>query len=231
MKTHTVFACESQPIAVEGLQRVLESCSDLQWLGHAPTTAEALSKARECHPDIVVVDQAPGLKHVIAFVSTLQAELPAASCVLWVNEMTHLEAFRLLQAGARGLIRRDAPVSDLLACFRAVASGKVWIGDPQTREVTTRNAARSGVRLTPRERDIIGLVSQGLKNREIADRLSITPGTVKVHLMHIFEKTGAEDRFSLALNARWLLGDRQEAEVEAAARQLAHAGDGIEVRG
>jgi len=203
----------------------------LRWLGCAPTIAEALSKARECHPDVVIVDQAPGLKQVTAFVSTLQAELPAANCVLWINELTHLEAFRLLQAGARGLIRRNAPVSDLLECLRAVVSGKVWIRDPQARDVTSRNTARPGARLTPRERDIIGLVSQGLKNREIADRLSITPGTVKVHLMHIFEKTGAEDRFSLALNARWLLGDRPEAELQAAAGQLAHAGDGIGVRG
>ena len=64
---------------------------------------------------------------------------------------------------------------------------------------------RGALRLTSREREIVALVKLGLKNREIADRLSITSGTVKVHLMHIFEKTGARDRFELGLQAVKLL--------------------------
>ena len=64
----------------------------------------------------------------------------------------------------------------------------------------------ASVRITPREREIIQLICQGLKNREIAEILGITSGTVKVHLMHIFEKTGTKDRFQLALKARQVFG-------------------------
>ena len=62
------------------------------------------------------------------------------------------------------------------------------------------------MKLTPREREIAICVCRGLRNREIGERLTITPGTVKVHLMHIFEKTGVKDRFELALRGRQILG-------------------------
>jgi len=97
----------------------------------------------------------------------------------------------------------------LLECLRAVAQGAVWInGHAKAPEPVPR---RGPPRLTRRERDIVRLVADGLKNREIAEALSISPGTVKVHLMHIFEKAGVGDRLQLALLARRLLSlDREE---------------------
>ena len=73
---------------------------------------------------------------------------------------------------------------------------------------------RSSPRLTPREKDIVHHVCGGLKNKEIAEALAITPGTVKVHLMHIFEKTGVKDRFELAVQGRRLLGTDHASPVE-----------------
>ena len=71
-------------------------------------------------------------------------------------------------------------------------------------------------RLTPREQEIVALICRGMKNKQIADKLSITTGTVKVHLMHIFEKTGVKDRFELALEAHKLVGMETMEEAESA---------------
>jgi DNA-binding NarL/FixJ family response regulator len=80
----------------------------------------------------------------------------------------------------------------------------VWIeGSP---EQSPDGDRRSAPRLTPREKQIVQQICEGLKNKEIAQTLSITAGTVKVHLMHIFEKTGVKDRFELAIQGRKLLG-------------------------
>jgi DNA-binding NarL/FixJ family response regulator len=81
----------------------------------------------------------------------------------------------------------------------------VWI-ENSTPESNGNSERRSSPRLTPREKEIVHHVCGGLKNKEIAGQLSITAGTVKVHLMHIFEKTGVKDRFELAVQGRRLLG-------------------------
>jgi two-component system nitrate/nitrite response regulator NarL len=86
-----------------------------------------------------------------------------------------------------------------------VANGNVWIeGSPE--QSSDGAERRSAPRLTPREKQIVQQICEGHKNKEIAQVLSITAGTVKVHLMHIFEKTGVKDRFELAIQGRKLLG-------------------------
>jgi DNA-binding NarL/FixJ family response regulator len=102
-------------------------------------------------------------------------------------------------------VRKTAPVERLLECLRGVAEGQIWLEDTNA-ERLRKQQRRTLPRMTPRERQIVELVCRGLKNKEIAAELSITPGTVKVHLMHIFEKAGVKDRFQLALQGRQLLG-------------------------
>jgi DNA-binding NarL/FixJ family response regulator len=125
--------------------------------------------------------------------------------VLWVRELAEFEANRALQLGAMGVLAKSRPVEDLFACLRAVAGGQLWIDEALSREGDGRPGPRKPPRLTPREREVLALVSQGLRNTQIAEALSISPGTVKVHLMHVFEKTGAQDRFDLAIRSRKLL--------------------------
>jgi len=105
---------------------------------------------------------------------------------------------RFLQSGARGIVRKSADVGSLLACLRAVAGGRSWMQDSVFRDaVLPESPMRSD--LTPREQQVMELVEQGYKNREIAQELGIRPGTVKIHLKHIFEKTGVHGRHGLAL--------------------------------
>jgi DNA-binding NarL/FixJ family response regulator len=206
----SIYACESQPIVVEGLIRVFDACTDIHLAGHSPEVSISINDVLLRPVDVLLVGQPPTARSVLPLLAQVRdAQIPAR-VVLWVGEMSEMDAFRALQMGARGVITRVQPVSSLIECVRTVARGAVWIDGASKTTVETSARRGTALRLTRREREIIECVCKGLKNREIAEALSITPGTVKVHLMHIFEKTGAKDRFQLALQGRQLLGTGPE---------------------
>ena len=201
----SVFACEAQPIVLEGLAKVLAGCEDLDFAGSAPALGETFVAVRQNQADIVLVDHSAGLKAVFEFIADLKGAAATCQPVLWVHDLADVDCFRALRCRARGIVKKTLPVSALLDCLRSVAGGNVWIeGSPeQSGDSADR---RSAPRLTPREKQIVHQICEGQKNKEIAEALSITAGTVKVHLMHIFEKTGVKDRFELAIQGRKLLG-------------------------
>lgn len=208
-----VFACEAQPIVLEGLARVLAQDSEFESVGATSNLSEALDAVRERHPDVLLVDQSAGLKQIFQFVSDVKSTWPQCYPILWVNDLAEIDCFRALQLGARGILRKTVPVASVRACLRAVSQGEVWIESSLSDRSVSTLDRRTAPRLTPREKDIVHHVCGGLKNKEIAEALAITPGTVKVHLMHIFEKTGVKDRFELAIQGRRLLGIDQLSEV------------------
>jgi two-component system nitrate/nitrite response regulator NarL len=201
----SVFACESQPIVLEGLAKVLSEREDFDYVGSAPAFGDTFAALRQSQPDIVLLDHSAGLKAVFEFISDVKNVSVRCQPVLWVHDLADVDCFRALRCGARGILKKTLPVAALIECLRAVASGNVWIeGSPeQSLDGADR---RSTPRLTPREKQIVHQICEGQKNKEIAEALSITAGTVKVHLMHIFEKTGVKDRFELAIQGRKLLG-------------------------
>ncbi len=211
MNQLTIFAYESQPIVVEGLMKVISGCEDMQYLGSASSLSDALEALREHHPDILMVDQTAGLKAVFQFIVDAKNTWARCQPILWVNDLAEIDCFRALQLGARGILKKTLPVEAMIDCLRSVGHGNVWIESSQP-DASGSGERRASPRLTPREKEIVHHVCGGLKNREIASALAITAGTVKVHLMHIFEKTGVKDRFELAVHGRRLVG-------------FAHAGD------
>ncbi len=208
-----VFACEAQPIVLEGLSKVLGETPELDYLGSTSSLNEALDFVRQHHPDVLLVDQSAGLKLVFQFVSDVKSTWPRCQPVLWVNDLAEVDCFRALQLGARGILKKTVPVSAMLECLRAVSHGDVWIESSLSDHAVGSMDRRNTPRLTPREREIVHHVCVGLKNKEIAEALAITPGTVKVHLMHIFEKTGVKDRFELAVHGRRMLGADHATEM------------------
>jgi DNA-binding NarL/FixJ family response regulator len=182
----------------------------MQLAGHSFDPAEAQVAISRLAPDVVLL----GHSHVgRTLLGDLQriAGTAQTAIVLWVTEFPDLDCLRALQMGAKGVIRKTAPVERLLECLRSVAEGQIWLEDTNA-ERLRKQQRRTLPRMTPRERQIVELVCRGLKNKEIAAELSITPGTVKVHLMHIFEKAGVKDRFQLALQGRQLLGFENSTE-------------------
>jgi DNA-binding NarL/FixJ family response regulator len=210
-----VFACEAQPVAAEGLSKVLATCDDLEFVGSSTNLSEALEAVRGLQPDILLVDQTAGLKVVFQFLSDVRSTRPQCQPVLWVSDLAEIDCFRALQLGARGILKKTFPVDVVIQCLRSVGQGNIWIES----SLSGHDAAferRSSPRLTPREREIVHHVCAGMKNKEIAAALTITAGTVKVHLMHIFEKTGVKDRFELAVHGRRLLGVEHANEMSRA---------------
>lgn len=199
-----VSICETQPLTVHGLQHLLETTDDLAFGSAHASPAEWMLSAGADRTDVLIIDKGLGAKTVLDALNQLPAEhgqnrstVPAV--VVWGMSVTEAEALRFLQSGAKGIIRKSADTPTVLACLRAVSQGRSWMQDSVFRE---SSALETQVRtdLTPREHQVMELVEQGFKNREIAQELGIRPGTVKIHLKHIFEKTGVRGRHGLALN-------------------------------
>lgn len=194
-----VGICDTQPVTIEGFRGVLEGCCDLRLAATASALDKALHSFVSEPPGVVIVDKAFGMPSVVEWVSDLSGLRPEVATVVWGGSVSEAEALRFLKAGARGVIRKTAPVAMVMSCLRAVAAGSTWMeeglfGEPRRNDLFPRSE------LTQREKQVAELVQRGLKNREIGRELGICPGTVKIHLKHIFEKTGARGRYSLALS-------------------------------
>lgn len=195
----TVAICETQPVTAEGLRSLLQDHERLECTWAVGSLAVGLQIARQQTPDILILDKGFGLQAVFDVLAELRAFSAPPKAVVWSVSMTEADALRLLQVGARGIVRKTAGLPTLLACLEAVAAGNTWMEDCVFRE-TSRLEPNSHSDLTARENQVLELVEQGLKNRQIAAELGIRPGTVKIHLKHIFEKTGVRGRYGLALN-------------------------------
>ncbi len=161
MNRLTIFACESQPIVLEGLAKVLSNCDDLEYIGAASSLNDALEWLRDRHPDVILVDQSPGLKVVFQFISDVRSTWARCQPVLWVNDLAEIDCFRALQLGARGILKKTLPVESVLECLRSVARGNVWIESSLSDHVMGSIDRRSAPRLTPREKEIVHHVCGG----------------------------------------------------------------------
>ena len=199
-----VSICETQPLTVKGLLHLRESTDDLEFGSSHGSPAEWMLSAGAEKTDVLIIDKGLGAKTVLDALAQLPTDNGAAraivpAVVVWGMSITEAEALKFLQTGAKGIVRKSADTDIVLACLRAVAQGRSWMQDSVFREAAV---LESQIRtdLTPREHQVMELVEQGFKNREIAQELGIRPGTVKIHLKHIFEKTGVRGRHGLALN-------------------------------
>jgi DNA-binding NarL/FixJ family response regulator len=159
----------------------------------APTVSDSPMRI-----DAIVIDKALGLSDVMATLQKLTSTSHPTPAVVWGSAISEPEALRLLQAGAKGILRRTSESGTLVTCLRAVTSGGTWMEDGifgSTEKLYNRRRSE----LTHRESEVVVLVEKGLRNRDIARVLGIQTGTVKIHLKHIFEKTGVRGRYGLAL--------------------------------
>lgn len=209
-----IALCETQPATAEGVRSVIEQAEGLQCAWAAPHLPLAIQLARQASVDVLLLDKHFGQQLVVRAIEDLANTCPATAIIVWGASITEAEALRFLQAGARGLLRKTASLATIEQCLRTVAGGGIWVDDAVQPSMPERKD--TGLpQLTPRESQVLELVRQGLRNREIAAALGIRPGTVKIHLKHIFEKTGIHGRYSLALNlmTRKDTGLAQRAEV------------------
>jgi len=195
----TVSVCETQPISSEGLRSLVEKNPELKFGWAAESLTEAARMAESDPPAMLVMDKGFGVQTVLAWIHQVREAGVSSEVAMWGVTISEAEALRLLQNGVRGILRKTAPPHAVLACLRAVADGTSWIEESLFQD-QPRRERHPRSELTPREQQVLDLVEQGLKNKEIGRQLGIRPGTVKIHLKHIFEKTGVRGRYGLALS-------------------------------
>jgi two-component system, NarL family, nitrate/nitrite response regulator NarL len=195
-----VCVCDTQPVTAEGVRTLLTGSAEMRFTESADSLAQALDLVRRTAPDVLMLDKAFGMQAILEWLIDIKesAEKPTA-IVIWGVSISEAEALRYLQAGARGILRKTAGIPVVLACLRTVALGRSWMEDCVFRD-SARSDRYPRSELTAREQQVLELVEQGHKNKEIANELGIRPGTVKIHLKHIFEKTGVRGRYGLALS-------------------------------
>src|SRR5450759_3642710 len=195
----TLAVCDPEPVAMEGLRRLMESIDGPRVVAVETNMESAVTAVRKLQPSLLVVDKVFGLPTLTSWVRLLHTAEEPTAVIVWGTLMSESEALRFLQAGVAGVIRKTAPLAELAGCIRTVAAGgngveRGVLRDPRLPLRTGRSA------LTPRENEVMDLVERGYKNREIGQSLGIRTGTVKIHLKHIFEKTGIRGRYGLALS-------------------------------
>jgi two-component system nitrate/nitrite response regulator NarL len=195
----TVAVCETQPLTTAGVRAVLNACPDLEFTWSVSSLDEGVRMFRQQPPRVVLADKGLGINGLLHWILNLRATPATTAVVIWGNSLTEAEALRFVQAGAKGVIRKAVNPETLLACLRSAGAGSTWMEDVIFR-ASPRATRSTHSDLTPREAQVFDLVEQGLTNGEIARELGIRPGTVKIHLKHLYEKTGIRSRYHLALS-------------------------------
>ncbi|HYF63246.1 MAG TPA: response regulator transcription factor [Herpetosiphonaceae bacterium] len=209
-----IVLVDDQTLIRQGIQTLLELEPDLKVVGVAGNGREALAVVERSQPDVVLMDvRMPELDGVAA-----TRELVAANPALGVIILTTFDddeyIFEGLKAGARGYLLKDISSDDMAAAIRTVAAGEALIQPSIARKVVAefgRLASRPAERgpalespLTERELEVLRGLAAGLSNREIADKLVITEGTVKNHVSNLLGKLDVRDRTQAVLKAQSL---------------------------
>jgi DNA-binding NarL/FixJ family response regulator len=195
-----------------GLRRLFEDHRDIAVDGEAANGEQVLALAERLRPEVIVVDvDLPGLDGFEATRRVLaQPGAEALGVVLLIDADSDEAVFAALEAGASAVLLRDSDAPELLHAVRVAAGGGAMLGPELTRTLVTRLLTHGPARgrmaaelseLTPREREVMGLVALGLSNDEIAERLVVTAATAKTHVSRARRKLGARDRAQLVVYA------------------------------
>ena len=203
-----VVLVDDHPIVLQGLRHLFERHDEFEVLACCPDGESAIAAVRSDKPDVLVLDlRMPG-PNGLDVLRTLFNEQAGCRTVLLTAAISDDQVLEAVKLGAAGLVLKESAPETLLECVRKVHAGEQWIDrDSVTRALSTvldREAAEKEAShtLTPREIEIVRMVAHGLRNRAIAERLSISEGTVKVHLHNIYEKFGVDGRLELLLAAQ-----------------------------
>ena len=186
-----VFSVDDHPLLREGISALINSQPDMVLVGHATTGREAIQRFREFHPDVTLMDlRLPDVSGIDAMIA-IRTDFPNARIIMLTTFEGDVEIQRALAAGARGYMLKSMAPHDLIDAVRQVHAGRKRI----PAEIAAHLAEHLGDELlTDRERDVLRHVASGSRNRDIGERLLISEETVKVHIKHIMEKLGANDR-------------------------------------
>lgn len=217
-----VLLVDDQTLIRQGIRLLLEIEPDIQVVGQAADGRAALEQVETLHPDVVLMDVRMPEMDGVAATRTLSARHPEVKVIILTTFEDDETVFEGLKAGARGYLLKDISSEEMAQAVRKVAAGEALIQSRITRKVLaefSRLAAATAhqastktgpgtqalpVALTERELEVLQVLARGLSNREIADLLVITEGTVKNHVSSLIDKMGVRDRTQAVLKAQEL---------------------------
>jgi DNA-binding NarL/FixJ family response regulator len=204
-ETIRIVLVDDEQMVRQGLRMILESEDGFEVVGEAGDGAAAVNEVKRLDPDVVLMDiQMPGVNGLDATRQIVSLGREGSSRVLVLTTFDLDEyVYEALRAGASGFLLKRTPAEDLVAGVRVVAAGEALLSPSVTKRLIGEFARRPSTDrpspavlddLTDREREVLGLIAQGLSNREIAEKLFLSEGTVKTHIKRIFFKLDLRDR-------------------------------------
>ena len=203
-----VLIADDHAIFRGGLRKLLEGANDISIVGEASNGFECVKMLEKLRPDLLLLDLRMPEKDGWGVLQEVDFDsLPTRTIVLTAAE-DNRDVIHAVRLGARGVVLKQSASDLLVKSIREVYNGEIWLDNRMTAEVIDafKKSAELGQRrekplLSNREKEIVRLVAQGLRNREISEKLFISEQTVKNHLHNIFDKLGVFDRLELALYA------------------------------
>jgi DNA-binding NarL/FixJ family response regulator len=186
-----VFSVDDHPLLREGIATIINNEPDMVMVAQAASGRDAIHQFRQHRPDVTLMDlRLPDISGIDTMIA-IRNEFPDSRIVMLTTFEGDVDIQRALAAGARGYILKSMPPQELAGVVRQVHAGKKRI-PPEIAALLAEHV--SDEVLTEREKDVLKHVAGGNRNRDIAERLFISEETVKVHVKHIMEKLGANDR-------------------------------------
>jgi DNA-binding NarL/FixJ family response regulator len=206
-----VLIADDQALVRVGLRKILEAEPELTVVAEAADGEDAVGAARRERPDVVLMDIRMPVLDGIEATRRIVAAQPSTRVLILTTFGLDAYVYDALRAGASGFMLKDAPPEEIAAAVRIVASGEALLAPAVTRAVIEELARRpAAVRppppparadLTPREREVLELLTRGLSNPEICERLVISEATAKTHVARILQKLGLRDRVQVVIFA------------------------------
>jgi two-component system nitrate/nitrite response regulator NarP len=201
-----VLLADDHPMIGAALDVLLRG-TDYELIGRAHSGSEALAQVHKLKPDLLLLDVNMPDGSGLDVLRKLREGRRAPAVVLLTAGMNDTELLSADRLAAEGMVLKTSDPALLIECMDKVRKGERCV-DPEIAERLNhaKDRASRSPSLTPRERELVDLVRQGLRNRDIGARLGVTEGTVKVYLHAIFDKIGVDNRTELAMRAADLLG-------------------------
>lgn len=203
-----IVIADDHELARAGLRSMLASDRNLQLVGEATNGQEAVQLCRQHQPDLAVLDVRMPEMDGLAATRSIKQQCPRTSVLIVTTHEHYDYLLAALKAGAAGYMLKDISRSELLTAVRRVLRGESILNGELASRALQRLASETSSydgpppeRLTPREREVLNLIAEGKTNREIAAQLSLSVGTVKIHVEHIIGKMGVSDRTQAAVRA------------------------------
>jgi DNA-binding NarL/FixJ family response regulator len=186
-----VFSVDDHPLLREGIATLIKHQPDMVLVGEASTGRDAIQQFQKHQPDVTLMDlRLPDMNGIDVMIA-IRTEFPSARIIMLTTFEGDVEIQRALEAGARGYLLKSMPPKELLEIIRQVHAGKKRVPPEIAAQIAEHMSDEA---LTDREVEVLREIAGGNRNRDIAAKLFITEETVKVHIKHIMEKLGANDR-------------------------------------